>query len=186
MSSNSRERIVEAAERMVRDQGAAAVTMAAVARESGVSRQMVYLHFTNRAGLFSAITHHVDARAGIREEFAAALELPPAESLEEVMRVWLRYVPVILPIARELYVTTVTGGEGGEAWAERMEEVRRLFRLAARRVDLREPWTPDTAADWIAARTHPMAWDQLVAGRGWAPEDLIERTVRTTLAELLA
>ena len=185
MSRNSRERIVEAAERMVREHGAAAATMAAVARESGVSRQMVYLHFTNRAGLFSAITHHVDERAGIRRRFAAALELEPEAALAEAMRVWMRYVPEILPIARELHAAATTGADGGEAWPERMDEVRLLFRLAARRVDLREPWTPETAADWIASRTSPTVWDQLVRERGWAPEDFIETTVRTTLAELL-
>ena len=184
--SSSRERVIEAAAAMVREHGAAAVTMAAVAREAGVSRQMVYLHFANRAGLFSAITHHMDARARLRERFAAALELEPVAALEGVMREWLAYVPQVLPIARELHAADMTGADGGEAWAERMDELRRLFRFAARRVALRDPWTPETAADWIWSRTHLTVYDQMVSVRGWAPATFAERTVRSVLAELVA
>ena len=183
--SSSRERIIETAERMVREQGAAAVTMAAVARESDVSRQMVYLHFANRSGLFTAITHHLDGEAKLRERFAEALEREPSVALEEVMRIWLGYLPRILPVDRELYATALTGGEGAEAWAERMDELRRLFRFAARRVELREPWTPETAADWIFTRTHLAVWDALVTGRDWSPGEMVDRTVLATLDELV-
>ena len=184
--SSSRDRILETAARMVAEQGIAAVTMAAVARESGVSRQMVYLHFSNRAGLFSAVTHHMDERAGLRERFQRALDLEPVEALETIMRVWIDYVPLILPIARELHAAALTAAEGGEAWHERMDELRRAFRFAARRVKLRDPWTPETAGDWIWSRTHVTVYDQLVSVRGWSREDFAERTVRSVLRELLA
>lgn len=184
--SSSRERIIETAEGMVREQGAAAVTMAAVARASGVSRQMVYLHFSNRAGLFSAITHWHDERYGIRERFAQALVLEPVPALEQVMREWIAYVPVILPIMLELHAAAQTGVEGGETWHERMDEVRRLYRFAARRVQLREPWTPDTAADWIWTRTQATTVHELVNLRGWPLQQFADRTVETTLATVVA
>lgn len=167
------------------ERGAAAVTMAELARESGVSRQMVYLHFASRAGLFSAVTHYQDERAGLRERLAAALELEPVAALEAAMREWIAYVPLVLPIARELHAAAMTGAEGGEAWHERMDELRRLFRFAARRVELREPWTPGTAGDWIWSRTHLTVYDQLVEVRGWSRERFADTTVRTVLAELL-
>lgn len=170
---------------MVREQGAAAVTMAAVARESGVSRQMVYLHFENRAGLFSAITHWHDERYGIRERFSRALEREPAAALEAVVREWIAYLPEILPIMRELHAAYLTGAEGGGIWLERMDEVRRLYRVATRRADLREPWTPDSAADWLWTRTQGSVYHELVELRGWTPQEFADRTVETSLATLL-
>lgn len=184
--SSSRDRIIETASRMVRDQGAAATTMAAVARESGVSRQMVYLHFSSRAGLFSAITHWHDQRYGIRERFARALELEPTAALEGLMREWIAYLPEILPIQRQLHAAFLTGAEGGDVWHERVDEVRRLYRLAARRADLREPWTPETAADWLWTRTQGSVFDEMVTLRGWSPEEFADRTVETTLETLLS
>ena len=185
MSSTSRERILEVASELVRERGASAVTMAEVARAAGVSRQMVYLHFQNRAGLFTAITRWHDERAGIEDRFRAAFELEPVAALEAAVRAWLAYVPEILPIARELHAAAMTGQEGGEAWHLRMDELRRMFRAVARRLDLREPWTADSAGDWIWSRAHVTVWDQLVNERGWTPEAVAGRTVSTLLAELV-
>src|SRR5688572_15491428 len=107
--------------------------MAEVARESGVSRQMVYLHFESRAGLFTAITRWHDARTGLIERMTRAAELPPLDALEAMMRAWLEYIPEVLPVARQLHTAAVTGADGGEAWDQRMDELRRAFRYAARR-----------------------------------------------------
>lgn len=185
MSSSTRDRILEAAARLVAERGATSLTMADVARESGVSRQFVYLQFENRAGLFSAVTHFLDGRAGIRERFAELLEAEPVAGLEGLMRAWIDYLPDILPVARELNAAAMVRSDGGEAWNVRMEELRRLFRAAAQRVELRRPWTPDTAGDWILVRTHVTAYDELVVRRGWSHADFADGTVRSTLGELL-
>lgn len=185
MSSNSRDRILEAAARLVKERGAAAVTMAEVAQAAGVSRQMVYLHFENRAGLFIAMTRWYDERSGLIERMAAAVELEPVPALEAQMRAWLDYVPTILPVARPLHALAMAGAEGGEAWHLRMEELRRAFRFSARRLPLRDDWTPDRAADWIWSRVHVAAWDELVTVRGWRPEEFIERTIAGVLADLV-
>ena len=183
--SSSRERILETAAALVAERGAAEVTMAEVARESGVSRQLVYLQFENRAGLFTAVTHFLDAQAGMRERFTELSALEPVAALEGVMRAWIDYLPSILPVARELQAAALAGTDGGEAWDVRMDELRRLFRAAARRVELRAPWTPDTAADWMLARTHLTAYDLLVVRRGWSHEDFADHTIGLTLGELL-
>jgi hypothetical protein len=44
-----------------------------VAREAGVSRQAVYLHFSSRASLFVAVVRHMDEQEDIRRRREQAL-----------------------------------------------------------------------------------------------------------------
>ena len=118
------------------------------------------------------------------ERITPTAELPPLDALESLMRAWLEYIPEILPVARQLHAAAMTGADGGEAWHRRMDELRRAFRYAARRVELRQPWTPETAADWIWSRTHLTVYDQLVVTRGWPSQDFADRTVPSVIGEI--
>lgn len=189
--TGTRSRILEAAWALVWERGTTSgVTVAGIAAAAGVSRQLVYFHFENRAGLLAAMTRHHDARSGFRERVAATRALPPADGLEGLLRAWLGYVPEIVPVARALEAAEISGEEGGVAWRDRMEALRGAFRVAVERVAqdgwLAEGWTVETAADWVWARSHLETWQHLVAERGWSPEYYEERSVRSILAEVLA
>ncbi len=188
--TETRSRILEAAWALVEERGTAGgVTVAEIAAAAGVSRQLVYFHFENRAGLLTEMARHQTVTSGFRERAAATRELPPAEGLERLLREWCWYVPEILPVARALEAAEITGDEGGAAWRERMESLRAIFRAAVERIAqdgrLAEGWTVETAADWMWARSHLTNWQHLVAERGWAPENYEERTVRSILNEIL-
>jgi hypothetical protein len=96
----------------------------------------------------------------------------------------------ILPVARVLEAAYITGDEGGDAWRDRMTELREAFRLALERVAEEGPlapgWTADTAADWAWAKAQTGAWAHLVGMRGWNPGYYTERTVGSLLAELVS
>ena len=189
--TRTRSRILEAAWELVSERGTTgSVTVAEVAAASGVSRQLVYFHFENRAGLLAAMARHHDARSGFGERISASRGLPPVEGLEALLRAWLRYVPEILQVARALEAAEITGEEGGAAWRDRMESLRGVFREAVERVArdgrLAGDWTVQTATDWIWARSHLETWQHLVCERGWSPEDYEERTIPSILAEVLA
>ncbi len=188
--TETRSRILEAAWELVEERGTAGVvTVAEVAAAAGVSRQLVYFHFENRAGLLTEMARHQTATSGFRERVSATRELPPAEGLERLLREWCWYVPEILPVARALEAAEITGDEGGAAWRERMESLWGVFRAAVERVDqdgrLAEGWTIETATDWIWARIHLTNWQHLVGERGWSVKDYEERTVRSILTEVL-
>ena len=51
----ARAQILETTWRLIETEGAAAATLVRVARETGVSRQAVYLFFGNRAGLLEEV-----------------------------------------------------------------------------------------------------------------------------------
>jgi AcrR family transcriptional regulator len=185
----TRARILEAAWDLVRARGAAAVTMQEVAAASGVTRQLVYFHFGDRAGLLIAMTRHHDERSGFRERVAATRRLAPDEGLEALLREWLLYIPDILPVATALQAAAETSEDAAEAWRDRMDDLREAFRIALARLRregrLAPGWSVDAAADWVWARSHLSGWRQLVGDRGWRPERYADRSVRSILAELV-
>jgi AcrR family transcriptional regulator len=187
---NTRAHILETAWGLIGERGVQAVTVADIAAASGVSRQLVYHHFESRAGLLVAMTRHHDAASGFRRRLVATRDLDSVEGFEACLRLWLGYVPEVLHVARALEAALIAGDEGGAAWRERMDDLHEAFRLAVGRVDeagrLAPGWTVDTAADWVHARSHVSTWQHLVADRGWAADDYIERTVASILAEVVA
>ena len=174
-------RILDEAWTLARRDGLNAVTVGEIAKAAGVSRQLVYHHFTNRAGLLVALARHQDTRSGFRERAWATRDLPPAEALEALVRAWLAYLPEILPVAYALEAAAITGDDGADAWHDRMGELHEAIRFAAARLDLADGWTPDTAADWIWSRVQPSAWRHLVDERGWTVEEFVGRTVTSVV-----
>jgi len=182
---DSRERILDIAFQLVREQGATAVTMAGIADRAGLSRQMVYVLFRSRAGLLTAMARDHDRRSGFAERVAAARELPPADAFERLLREWLGYVPEILPVARALEAAAITGEAGGGAWRDRMDDLHGVFRAAVERLELAAGWTVDTATDWAWARVQPGGFDHLVSERGWDAGEYADRVTRSIVGELV-
>jgi AcrR family transcriptional regulator len=190
ISAGTRERILDATWRRVREGGAGAATVKAIAADAGVSRQLVYFHYRNRAGLLLAMARHRDRAGGFAGQVRSAAELPPVEALEALLRAWCDYLPELTPVARALEAALIAGDEGGEAWTDRMGDLHAVFRAAADRVAgagrLAPGWSPATAADWLWARVQPSTWDHLVAHRHWTHAAYTDRTVASLLAELVS
>jgi AcrR family transcriptional regulator len=186
---DTRARILEAALQEVEARGTADVTMGQVATAAGVSRQLVYFHFANRAGLLTAMSRNRDLTGGFVEQARVSRRLPPAEGFEHLLRAWCAYMPRIEPITRALEAALMTGEDGAVAWRDRMEELREALRIALDRLDRRDAlaagWSVDAAADWAWSRIQPSTWRHLVGERGWSPDQYTERTVRSLLSELV-
>jgi len=187
---DTRTRILETAWQHVRERGTADVTIAQIAAAAGVSRQLVYFHFANRAGLLTAMARHRDHASGFDAQAARSRAMAPIEGLEDLLRAWCAYLPEILPVARALEAALVTGDEGGNAWRDRMNELREAMRIAldriARHGSLDDGWSVDSAADWAWSRIQPTTWQHLVGERGWAPDAYTEHTISSLLGELVA
>ena len=187
---DTRARILDTAWKLVGERGVEAVTVADVAAAAGVSRQLVYVHFENRAGLLVAMARRHDVRSGFAGRAAEAGALPPVAALERLLRLWFAYLPEILPVARALEAAAINGDEGGVAWRDRMGDVREVLAAAVDRVAtdgrLTGGWTPATATDWVWARAQPSAFAHLVADRGWSPGDYADRAVPSILAEVVS
>jgi AcrR family transcriptional regulator len=184
----TRSRILDTAWTLVRERGVNEVTLAEIAQATGVSRQLVYVHFDNRAGLLVAMARRHDARSGFAGLLAASRTLPPVAGLERLLRLWFDYIPEILPVARALEAAAINGDDGGTAWHDRMADLRQQIRLAVERIErdgrLAGGWTVESATDWIWARSNLSAWQHLVGERGWSAADYAERSVRSVLVEV--
>ena len=150
---DTRARILDTAWKLVGERGVEAVTVADVAAAAGVSRQLVYVHFENRAGLLVATVRRHDVRSGFAGLAAQAAELAPVAALERLLREWFAYLPEILPVARALEAAAINGDEGGVAWRDRMGDLRELFAAAVDRIDrdgrLARGWTVPAATDRV-------------------------------------
>jgi AcrR family transcriptional regulator len=187
---DTRARILDTAWGLVRERGIGAVTVADIAAATGVSRQLLYVHFENRAGLLVAMARRHDVRSGFAGRAAEARSLPPVAALERLLRLWFAYVPEILPVARALEAAATNGDEGGVAWRDRMGDLREMFAAAVERVDrdgrLAGGWTVPSATDWVWARAQPATFPHLVVDRAWPADDYTERAVRSILAEVVS
>ncbi|HEX5622460.1 MAG TPA: helix-turn-helix domain-containing protein [Solirubrobacteraceae bacterium] len=190
MSNGTPERILDEAWALARRRGLAAVTMGEIAKAAGVSRQLMYFHFANRAGLLVAMTRRQDTRSGFRERAWATRELEPAAAFEALIRAWFEYLPEILPVTYALEAAALTGDDGANAWHDRMGELREAFRFATGRLAeagaLADGWTADTAADWAWARVQPSNWRHLVDERAWAGGDYLDRATASIRREIVA
>ena len=90
LSAETRAHILDAAWERVREHGPASISVRAIANDAGVSRQLVYFHYGNRAGLLNALASHLEEESG----------LPQDAPLEELMRAWCALLPDLLPVAR--------------------------------------------------------------------------------------
>jgi AcrR family transcriptional regulator len=189
VADDTRDRILDRAWDLVMEGGAAALTVGAAARAAGVSRQLVYLHFENRAGLLVAMARRHDRTSGFVGRVLAARELPPVAGLECLVRAWCDYIAEIFPVARALEAAWLAADDGSAAWTDRMTDIRTALRIEIERIDacgrLAPGWTVDDAADWAYMRTHLDAWRHLVVERGWTPAEYVDRLVPSLLGELV-
>jgi AcrR family transcriptional regulator len=186
---DTRERILDVAWALVVEHGPETVRVADVAAAAQVTRQLVYAHFDNRAGLLTAMTRHRDRASGFADRTEAVDALPPAEALDALLRAWCDYIPQILPVARALEAAATAGAEGATAWRDRMDALYNTFRKTIHRVRraglLAPPWTVRTATDWTWAQSHVSTYQHLVVERGWLPAQYTRHTVGLVTSRLL-
>jgi AcrR family transcriptional regulator len=174
----------------VRERGVEAVSVKEIATAAGVSRQLVYFHYANRAGLLLAMARHQDRRSGFDHRVAATRGLPSVDAFEALIRAWCEYLPELLPVARALEAALITGDQGGAAWQDRLGELHGVFRHALERVAgdgrLAPHWSVEAATDWAWARLQPSQWDYLVSMRSWNPEECVKRMTGSVTGELVS
>jgi len=96
-----------------------------VAKEAGVSRQAVYLHFPSRAELLIATTEYIDTVEDVAGSMRAVRDVQGGkQKLRTFMQTWGNYIPVIYPVARTLLELKDSDADAAEAWANRMQLLR--------------------------------------------------------------
>jgi AcrR family transcriptional regulator len=187
--SSNRDRILDAAWSEVVERGVNAVTLADVGARAGVSRQAVYLHFSNRATLLVAMARRFDKTSGFRDRLTVARAEPPVEAFKAILQAWFAYLPTILSVALALEAANLLAGDGAEAYRDRMHDWWSGIRAAVGRLDdagaLVPSWSPDEAADWAWTSVHPGTYHHLTTERGWSHDAVVDQITGHLCRELL-
>lgn len=183
MSSQSTEtatRILEATVRTLEEHGGKGVRMGDIARETGISRQAVYLHFASRTELLVAATRYLDRKLDVDSRLAPSRAASSGvERLRLYIECWGNYIPDIYGVAKALMVAKDTDEAAAAAWNDRMLAMRDGCRAAvdALYADgmLADEWTRPKATDALWTLLLVPNWENLTIECGWSTEEYVRR-----------
>lgn len=179
-SQRTRSAILDAAWRLLAEEGADALSMSAVAERAGISRRGLYLHFASRGELFVALHGYIDDVLDLESSVGPIREAPDAISaLEAFVAHVVRYHVQLIPVARAVERARYKDPDAEElrrsaaaAWYSAANAV--VARLADEG-RLAAPWTVETATDLLWAFMSVEFIDDLATERGWDLNDFVER-----------
>lgn len=189
-AERTRQRILDASERLIQERGYHGVGLEAVAEAAGVSRQAVYDKFGSKGGLLRAMTERTEERLGIYRavgEIAAAPDgLGKLTALFNLSRV---SEPGVAPFVRVIYAARLDDPTAADLWNDRMSARYIAFRhvvtqLASER-RLRRGLTVTRATDILWSILNPLHFDNLVTARGWSIDEYREHIEVMARAALL-
>jgi AcrR family transcriptional regulator len=178
-AQRNRGRIVESAERLLRRDGYATTTLAAIAADSGVSVDTIYKSFGGKAGLVRAIrTRALEGEGPVPAERRSDQLQTRESDARAIIEGWgalsAEVAPRVSPILLLIRDAAATDPEG-HALLEEMDadRLRRMTENARRLRDaghLRDGVTLAQAADTLWTFSSPELYELLVHRRGWTPE----------------
>jgi len=174
----TRTRILEATVRMLEEHGGRGVRMGDIAKESGISRQAVYLHFASRAELLDATTKYRDEILDLDRRLAPSRAAKSGvERLALYIEFWGNYIPEIYGVAKALLLAQETDEAAAAAWQARMLAMRDGCRAAidALHADgrLAPGWTQKRATDVLWTMLLVPNWENLTGECGWSNQQYV-------------
>lgn len=185
----TRTRVLDAAWALLAEQGSR-IKLADVALRASVSRQALYLHFGDRAGLLVALVNHMDESLDLSGSVARVhAAMDGASLLEAAMRLNTTFWAHVHPVAQVLEASQHDDEALGAAWRDRMRFRQATFRgmieALAERGELHEDWTIEDAAATLYAIAHFDTWRELAIELGWSDERYVESMTRLLRCSLL-
>ena len=161
--------------------------MSDIAKQAGISRQALYLHFENRTDLLIETTRYQDKTNDVDEHLAASRQAASGrERLDAFVTAWATYIPRIWTVARALLTLSETEPEAKAALDQRMADVREGFEAAVKALekdgDLSPALDTKVATDLLGTLMSFRNYESLCLDRGWPLECYVD-TMRA-LAEV--
>ena len=180
-SSETRKRILNSAWKLLEAAQGREVRMTDIAREAGVSRQALYLHFPARSDLLVATTRHIDEIKDVDERLARSRSAETGtERLTAFIEAWGNYIPEIYGVGKALMIMSETDDAAKLAWGDRMQAVRHGCRAAidalARDGQLSSEHSVTHATDILWTLLSVRTWEHLTIDCGWSQQLYIKKT----------
>ena len=179
-NTETRTRILETTILMLEEHGGRGVRMGDIAREAGISRQAVYLHFASRTELLVAATRYLDEKLDIDQRLAPSRAATSGvERLALYIDCWGNYIPEIYGVGKALLLARDTDDAADIAWKDRMAAMRDGCRAAIDALHsdgkLAPEWTRPKATDALWALLLVPNWENLTVECGWSTKEYIRR-----------
>ena len=197
-AAQTRQDILDAANRLFVEGGYAGTTLAAIAQAAGVVVETIYRAYGSKAELFKAVVQAAVAgganRAQVPVEQRPAIAAVIAETdPHRQLKLYAATQPGIHaragPLLRVLIGAAATDPELAELWAqiekERLGGMGRFARLLADRGVLRPGLSAEEARDLLWTLNSLAVHDLLVRQRGWSPERYRDWLAAALARELL-
>ena len=176
--TDTRTRILIATWHLMEQRRGQGVSMSDIAKDAGISRQALYLHFDSRTALMIATVHYVDEVKGLKErlkQFQAATT--GIELLETCVDVWGNYIPEIYGLAKALLSTRETDAATAAAWNGCMIDLHEVCHKIIEALDsegiLASKWTCSEAVEMLMTMISIHNWEQLTIECGWSTTQYI-------------
>lgn len=184
-------KILESAFRLLTERGYHGVSLEEVARDAGLSRQAVYLHFKSKSDLLVATAQFLDAQVGTEELLRPTSEAKDAvEALDLGVAAYAAIEPLIYDAAIMIYAQRGSEPAAEDAWQDRMESRRQNIRRGVAALDaeghLAKEWTVDEATDFAWSLLSVHTYEYLVRERKWPIDRFIDRLRQVLHAAILA
>jgi AcrR family transcriptional regulator len=193
-AQRSRQAILDAAERQFLDTGYAATTIAAIAREAGVSVETIYKAFGGKSGLVRAIYERGLTGRGAVPAFQRSDEMREHETdPRTIMRRWgvlnAEVSSLLTPVRLLIRSAAATDPEMAalldDIDDEHLERARHHARFLAERGYLRDGVTVAQATDILWFCTSVELYETFVLKRGWSSHQYARFVADFMIASLL-
>ena len=186
----TRKRILNSAWKLLEAAQGREVRMTDIAKEAGVSRQALYLHFPKRSDLLVATTHHIDdvKKADARLARSRSAEAG-VERLNAFIEAWGNYIPEIYGVGKALMSMSETDDAAKLAWDGRMQAVRHGCRAAIDALErdgqLSSGHSAALATDILWTLLSVRTWEHFTIHCGWSQQLYIEKIKALALQMLV-
>lgn len=177
----TRKKILSSAWKALEAAEGSEVRMTDIAKEAGVSRQALYLHFPARSDLLIATTRHIDEVKNVDARLARSRSATTGtKRLDAFIEAWGNYIPEIYAVGKALMIMSETDDAAKLAWNDRMQAVRHGCRAAIdalkRDGQLSAEHSLTHATDILSTLLSVRNWEQLTFDCGWSQQLYIKKT----------
>lgn len=179
IKQKTRALILEASLQLLKRRQTSSVNMADIAKAAGVSRQAVYLHFSNRAELLAATLSYIDAKLELQVSLQPAIEARTgAKKISAFIRFWADYLNEIYPVLHALMRMQHEDDAAADVLSDKLLTAKDGCRDAVSALDddgfLDLRWSKDTATDILWMLLSVDNWSMLVIESGWSKQQYVD------------
>jgi len=189
-NDETRIRILKSALGLFETCAGAEVRMSDIAKQAGISRQALYLHFPARSGLLIAAARYVDEIKGIDARLLGSRNAATGiDRLNAFIEEWGNYIPEIYGVGKAFIAMKDSDEAVAAAWDDRMQAVRHgcAAAIKALKTDgmLSADYSVKRATDILWTIVSVGNWEQLTIECGWSQKKYVEAVQRLAARSLL-